>query len=358
MAEEQDKSQKTEDPTERKLSEAHKRGEVAKSTEVTALISLIMGTLVFAFYAGDMATGLRLSLAPFFGEAHTRAFEAADMASMYREILGVISAAIILPMALVVFGGVLGNLIQHKPIWTADRMKPKLSKISPKQGIKRLFGVMSLVNFAKSVAKLSLVAAIVVMVMWPERDQLALVTSVDPSLILPIIQSLGLQILGAVVAVLTVIAILDFAYQKYHFFTSQRMTKQEVKDEFKQSDGDPKIKAKLAQIRAERSRGRMMAAVPDATVVIMNPTHYAVALKYESEDMQAPVCVAKGIDAVALRIRDMAEENDVSVVENPPLARALYATVELDEEIPSDHFKAVAEVIGFVMRLKSEKRAW
>lgn len=352
MAEEKDKSQKTEDATDRKLSEAHKKGEVAKSTEVTALFSLIMGTLVFAFYAGDMATKLRISLSRFFEQAHTRSFEAVDMVSLAREIMGIMSYAIIVPLFLILFGGVVGNLVQHKPVFTAEKMKPKFSKISPMKGIKRLFGMPSLVNFLRAVAKLVLVSAIVIAVMWPERDQLAFVTSVEPTLILPIVQSLGIQILSAVIGVLTILAILDFAYQKYNFMQNQKMTKQEVKDEFKQSDGDPKIKAKLAQIRAERSRTRMMAAVPDATVVIMNPTHFAVALKYESDDMAAPVCVAKGVDAVALRIRETAEEHDVPIIENPPLARALHASVELEEEIPPDHFKAVAEVIGYVMRLK------
>lgn len=278
------------------------------------------------------------------------------MVSMVHEILGIMVAALAIPLALILFGGLAGNLVQHRPVFTAEKMKPKFSKISPLQGVKRMFGMPSIVNFLRAVAKLLLVSAIVVAVMWPERDQLALITSVDPSLILPVIHSLGLQILSAVIGILTILAIIDFTYQKYNFMVNQRMTKQEVKDEFKQSEGDPKIKAKLAQIRAERSRTRMMAAVPDATVVIMNPTHFAVALKYESDEMSTPVCVAKGIDAVALRIRETAEDNEVPVVENPPLARALFASVELEEEIPSDHFKAVAEVIGFVMRLKRNRR--
>lgn len=355
MAEQPDKSQKTEDPTDKKLADAQKKGEVAKSTEVTVLFSLIMGTLVFAFYAGDMATTLRVSLQVFIEQAHTRSFEAGDVKSMVREVIGIVVVAITIPMAFSLFGGLAGNLVQHKPVFTAEKMKPKASKISPLAGVKRLFGMPSWVNFSRAVAKLVLVAAIVVSIMWPERDQIALVTTVNPSLILPVVQALGLQILSAVIGVLTILAILDFTYQKYNFMQQQKMSKQEIKDEYKQADGDPKIKAKLAQIRAERQRTRMMAAVPDATVVIMNPTHFAVALKYESDDMSAPICVAKGIDEVALRIRGMAEEHDVPVLENPPLARALYASVELDDEIPAEHFKAVAEVIGYVMRLKRKK---
>jgi flagellar biosynthetic protein FlhB len=161
----------------------------------------------------------------------------------------------------------------------------------------------------------------------------------------------------AALAVLAVIAGGDYFVQRYRFIKRHRMSKQEVKEEFRQTEGDPAVKAKIKQIRTERARRRMMAQVPDATVVIMNPTHFAVALKYESGEMAAPVCVAKGVDALALRIRDVAEENDVPVIENPPLARALYASVDLDEAVPPEHFKAVAQVIGYVMRLTGKIKA-
>jgi flagellar biosynthetic protein FlhB len=164
------------------------------------------------------------------------------------------------------------------------------------------------------------------------------------------------QLVVGTVAVMTVIALLDFAYQKYTFMKEQKMTKQKVKDEHKhkQSEGDPQVKARIRQLRAQRARQRMMAEVPDADVVVTNPSHYAVALKYNMEEMPAPKLVAKGMDFVAFRIREVAEENDIPIIENPPLARALYASVELDEEIPPEHYKAVGEVIGYVMRLRGE----
>jgi flagellar biosynthetic protein FlhB len=165
-----------------------------------------------------------------------------------------------------------------------------------------------------------------------------------------------LKLLGAVVAVMIVVAALDFAYQRFKWRQRQRMSIRELKEEFKQQEGSPEIKAKVRQIRRERARRRMMSEVPNATVVVTNPTHFAVALKYES-GMAAPVCVAKGIDAVALRIRAVAEAAGVTVVENPPLARVLHATVDLDEEIPPEHYKAVAQIIGYVMGLKS-RRGW
>jgi len=167
---------------------------------------------------------------------------------------------------------------------------------------------------------------------------------------------MGLKIFGAVLAVVTVIALADYVYQRQRWWNRLKMTVQEVRDEYKQMEGDPKIKGRIRSIRNERSRRRMMSSVPKATVVITNPTHFAVALKYDST-MSAPECLAKGADDIALKIREIAKQHNVPIVENPPLARALYASVDVDETIPTEHFKAVAQVIGFVMRLK-DKKAW
>jgi len=192
--------------------------------------------------------------------------------------------------------------------------------------------------------------------MWPERDRLDTIITADPSMIMPVFQEMGIKIIIGTLAVITVVAGLDFMYQRNKWWEKQKMTIKEVRDEYKQMEGDPKVKAKIRQLRAERGRKRMMAAVPDASVIITNPTHYAVALKYE-QGMGAPVCLAKGIDAVALKIREIAGENEIPIVENPPLARALHATVEIEEEIPAEHFKAVAQVIGYVMQLR-KSRSW
>jgi flagellar biosynthetic protein FlhB len=153
---------------------------------------------------------------------------------------------------------------------------------------------------------------------------------------------------------MTVIAVLDLIYQKSKHAKEMRMSLQEIKDEHKQSEGDPQIKARIREIRAERSQNRMMASVPDADVVITNPTHYSIALEYKMEHMAAPKLVAKGVDHLAFRIREIAEENNIPIIENAPLARALYAAVEIDQEIPTEHFTAVAEVIGFVMRMRNK----
>jgi flagellar biosynthetic protein FlhB len=181
-----------------------------------------------------------------------------------------------------------------------------------------------------------------------------LVPSSDFILTLDRIHMVIVMFLTGTIVVMAIIAAFDYIYQKYAFIQQMRMTKHEVKDENKQSEGDPLVKARIRQLRSERARQRMMAAVPDADVVVTNPTHYAVALNYNIEAMQAPILVAKGMDNIALRIREVADENDVPIVENAPLARALFAAVEIDEEIPMEHYQAVAEVIGYVMRLRGE----
>ena len=192
--------------------------------------------------------------------------------------------------------------------------------------------------------------------MWPHRDEAEVMVFADTNIILEEARILILQLLAAVLAVMTVVAAADFIYQRNKWFNKQKMSLREVKEEYKQTEGDPQVKGKIRQLRMERSRKRMMAAVPQATVVVTNPTHYAVALKYE-EGMGAPLCLAKGTDAVALKIRELAKESDIPVVENPPLARALYATVEIDQEVPEEHYKAVAEVIGFVFRMR-KRASW
>jgi len=218
-------------------------------------------------------------------------------------------------------------------------------------GAKRLFSKQALANFVKGLAKLGLIGALMGWLLWPERHRLDALVMTDVAALMDLTRTLSIKLLGAVVGVLAIIAALDYLFQYRTWFQRQKMSLREMKEEFKHSEGDPTVKARIRQIRVERSRKRMMAAVPKASVVITNPTHYAVALQYD-RGMNAPLCVAKGIDGLALRIREVAREHGVPVVENPPLARALHATVEIDREIPAEHYKAVAEVIGYVMRLR------
>ena len=352
MSEQQDQSQKTEEPTEKKLRDAHKRGEVVKSQEVSNWFVLAAGAVLIGLLGPKMMTDMSGLLAQFLAQPHQMSAEGRALPAALSDLMEQLLGMMVLPLGVILLAAIGGNIIQHQPVFTGDRMKPKLDKISPMKGFKRIFGTTALVNFAKGIAKLLIVGAVGFLIIWPQHETLAADIMKDISQFMPFVQQLSLEMMGGVLAVLSVIAGLDFVYQKYDFMKRQKMTKQEIKDEHKQAEGDPHIRAKLRQIRMERGRQRMMAAVPDATVVIANPTHYAVALKYEMGQSSAPVCVAKGVDDVALRIRRVAEEHDVAVIENPPLARSLYGLMEIDDQIPPEQYKAVAEVISFVMRQK------
>ena len=244
-----------------------------------------------------------------------------------------IVAAFAVPILLLALAAIAGNMVQHRLVWSAESLKPKLSKISLAGGAKRLFSKLALAISLKGLLKLALLGAIMTVLLWPKRYELIGLVAMDPAVVLPLTRSLSLEVLGAVVAVLAIIAAADYLFQYRHWYERQKMSLREMKEEFKQTEGDPAIKAKIRQLRQARSRKRMMAAVPKASVIITNPTHYAIALQYD-RGMNAPLCVAKGIDGIALKIREVAAAHDIPVVENPPLARALHATVEIDEEVP------------------------
>lgn len=353
MADEPDESEKTEEPSQKKLDDAHKKGDVAKSQEVTVWFGIVSMTLALLMLPEVMMDGLARSLRGFIEKPHLIPADGEHLRELFFSLGGALLVVLALPFLLFAIGGVVGNLVQHQLVFSVEQMKPKLSKISPIAGVKRLFSATSLVNFAKGIAKLIVTAFAMALVVWPEYGRLIDSVTLDPAAILPIVKLMSLKMFAIVVIILGFIAAADFAYQKSKWLKKQRMTIKEVRDEYKQMEGDPAVRAKLRQLRADRGRQRMMQAVPDASVIVTNPTHYAVALKYE-QGMNAPVCVAKGADNVALRIRELATEHDVPIVENPPLARALHATVEIDDQIPAEHYKAVAEVIGYVLSLRDK----
>ena len=350
-----EQSSKTEDPSQKKLEDAHKKGDVAKSQEVTTWFMLAGSALMFALMAGPTASALTQSLGGLLANADLYEVGGSAFGAFFSQLAGTILVVSLIPMIVLAGFAVAGNLVQHQPLLSVHPITPKLSKISPIAGFKRLFSSEALVNFAKGLVKLAVISAVLWFVVQPDISRLETLVTAEPSMILPMFQEMGLRIFGAVVAVVTIIAVADLVYQRNRWWNKQKMTVQETRDEYKQMEGDPKVKGRIRAIRNERSRQRMMASVPDATVVITNPTHFAVALKYDSS-MNAPVCLAKGADGVALRIRELAKEHDVPIVENPPLARALFASVDIDQTIPAEHFKAVAQVIGFIMQLKRKPR--
>jgi len=351
MAEGSDDSEKTEEPSAKRLEEALKRGDVVKSQEVNTWFIIGGATLVLMVFSGGMSESLTTTMRGLIGNAHQIRMDGPALPGLFQKIGIELIAAIAIPFLVLLLAAIGGNMVQHKLVWTYETLAPKFSKISPLAGLKRLFSKQSLANFAKGVIKLAVVGAVLTALMWPERTRMEGLVTTDVAALLPFIKVLAVKLMGAVVAMLAIVAAADYLFQYKQWHERQKMSLQELKEEYKNTEGDPHVKGRLKQLRQVRMKKRMMAAVPKATVIITNPTHYAVALQYE-RGMDAPVCVAKGMDALALKIREIAGEHSIPIVENPPLARALHAIVEIDEEIPAEHYKAVAEVIGYVMKLR------
>ena len=352
MSDTQDDSQKTEEPTARKLSEARKKGQVAQSKEVTNLASFVGLTFLVATLGPYMALQLHGSLAVVMEQAALADIDAGSAGEILMDVTADALIALAPAFAIFVVLALAANLGQTGILFTTQPITPKIEKISPLAGFKRLFSLKSLVEFIKGVIKLAIVAWIAYYLMAPELDRAEQLMDMDVIDVLAEIYWLVIRLMIGVVAFMLVVAVADYVYQRFEYMKQLRMSRQEIRDEHKQSEGDPQVKARLRQIRMDRARRRMMAAVPTADVVVTNPTHFSVALRYDSETMAAPSVVAKGVDTVAFRIRELAKQHDVPIVENPPLARALFAGVEIDQQVPEAHFKAVAQVISYVYRLK------
>ncbi len=351
MAGEDDTSDKTEDPTQKRLDEALERGDVVKSQELNTWFVIAAATLVLTTFSDSIGTGVMVPLRNLIANSWMIHTDGAGLLALGRSLAYAVVVAIGLPIFMLMLAALAGNLLQHRMVWSGEPLKPTLSKISPFSGAKRLFGKQAAVNFAKGIFKLVLLGTVMVMILWPERRRLDSMLHLDPGAVLGVTLSLTNHLMGSVVALLALVAIGDYLFQYRQWYERQKMSVQEVKEEFKQSEGDPHIKGRIRQLRQQRMKKRMMAAVPKASVIITNPTHYSVALAYE-RGMSAPICVAKGVDNIAFKIREVARAHDIPIVENVPLARALYATVEIDDEIPVEHYHAVAEIIGYVMGLR------
>ena len=351
MADENDSSDKTEDPTQKRLDDAHDRGDVAKSQEINTWFVIAGATLLLSTFSGSIGGGILVPMRNLIANSWMIRSDGPGLLALTASLEYAVVAAIGVPLLMLAIAAIIGNVVQHRLVWSGEALKPKLSKISPASGAKRIFGKQAAANFAKGIFKVTALGAVMTAILWPERHRLESMVRLDPSAILGTTTTLTQHLMGAVVAMLAVVAIADYLFQYRQWFERQKMSLQEMKEEFKQSEGDPHIKARIRQLRQARMKKRMMAAVPEASVIITNPTHYSVALSYE-RGMSAPVCVAKGADNIAFKIREVAQQHGIPIVENVPLARALYATVEIDEEIPVEHYHAVAEIIGYVMGLR------
>lgn len=347
-------TEKSEDPTAKRLEDAIKRGEVAKSQEVNTWFLLLGATLAFFMLGGPSANKLAIAFRDILGNLHV----ATDPSLVMRAILrmcGQVLFAVAPILGILVLAAAAGNMVQHRLLWTTEPLAPKLNRISLIAGAKRIFSKHALVQFVKGLLKLAIVGSVIYVIGSSEVERMGLLINGELTLSLNVTFALALKIMAAVTAIMAIVAAADYLWQRHSWYERLRMSVRDVRQEYKEQEGDPTIKAKLRQIRQSRSRKRMMSEVPDATVVVMNPTHFAVALKYE-QGMGAPICVAKGQDNIALKIREIAYRHAVPVVQNPPLARALFKAVELDQEVPVEHYKAVAELIGYVMKLRNSKQ--
>ena len=358
MAEgEQDKESKTEDATPKRLQEAHDKGQVATSREVGNALAIMTGTIVIVVMGADVATQLMTTMRGFIERPEAFPLGPEETFSLFWATSVEIAFAVVPVLGLMLLVAVAGPVLQHGLLFSAESIKPKWSKLSPMMGLKRIFSARGTVELVKNLLKMAIVGTVSVMAVAPSLTGIDLWVGQGIEDILSTTMWLTIRLLIGVTAAMIMIAILDYAYQLWEHHKSMRMTKQEVRDEGKQQEGDPHVKSKIRALRVQRARRRMMAAVPEADVVVTNPTHFAVALKYDQDRMAAPRLVAKGADQVALRIREVAREHGVPLVENPPLARALFAGVELDQEIPEEHYRAVAQIISYVMKLKARKPA-
>ena len=354
MSDTSDAASRTEEPTARKLEQAREKGDVVKTQDLPQLASFAAAAGALVVFGGWMSRNLAVGLMPFLEHPDSIRLQGGGSIEVARHALFAAAPTLAIVLGAAALAGFGGHVIQTGILWSPQRLNLDFNKVSPLAGFKKLFGVDALVHFGKSLLKVILVGLIAWMVVNPHLIEMRQLAAADPAAILPYSVGLLEKLAFAIGAFMLTITGFDWFWQRQRFMIRQRMTKEEVKEDFKQTEGDPHVKGRQKALRIQRARRRMMAAVPTATVVVMNPTHYAVALKYEEGAGAAPQCVAKGADAVALRIRATAEAAGVPIIEDPPLARALYAAVDLDDFIPLAHYEAVAKIIGFIMTGKKK----
>lgn len=350
----QDDSQKTEDPTHKRLEDAVKKGQVVFSREVTSFLMLFILALMIGNLLPHMMRKIAGEMTGFISNSSDYHIDSGNIMTLSIEVVKGFFGVMLFPLMFLILAAFFSALAQHGWIISAESLKPQISRVSPLSGLGKLFSARSLIEFLKGIAKISLIGVIAYTAVEPALPEFEQLYTHSALGVMIFLGKLSLRIMIGVCVFMFFVAVLDFIYQRYEYMKNMRMSKQEIKEEFKQTEGNPEVRSKLREIRRARANKRMMAAVPEADAVITNPTHYSVALKYDADSGAAPIVVAKGQDHVALKIREIARENDVPIVENPPLARALFASVEIDEEIPVTHYNAVAEVIRYVYKLKGK----
>ncbi|MGE6742147.1 flagellar biosynthesis protein FlhB [Allorhizobium pseudoryzae] len=353
----EDKDSKTESPSHKKLSDAAEKGNVPFSKEVTLFASSLSFYFFMLFFLPNGIAKLGEALKDIIEKPDQWQLEnASDVVSLAVRI-GWDSAAFLLPVMLLfaVFG--LGSsFAQNMPSFVLERVRPQMNRVSPMKGFERIFSVQGMVEFAKSIFKVAIVGVVMFFAMRSDFLHTLDAMFADPVVVPAMLYASMKKMVVVIVLATAVLATADFFWTRHHWYTQLKMTKQEVKDENKQAMGDPVVKSRQRSLMRNRARQRMMNNVPRATLIIANPTHYAVALRYVREESDAPIVVAKGTDLVALKIREIAEANQIPVFEDPPLARSMFAQVSVDSVIPPAFYKAVAELIHRVYAARTPKR--
>lgn len=349
MAEETDKDSKTEEPTEKKIQDAIEKGNIPTSREAPVLASFLAALLIGSFIITSGVGRLNLGLMHLIDNAGGFKLGNGADALLLTHALAIEAGTFLGPIiATLAVAGLAAAFLQNTPRIVGHRIKPDLSRISPGKGWKRIFGTQGLVDFLKAAFKFAAVSTVAFFQFKAGLPALLNAMFTDPSALPETILTLSMRLVGGVCVVTIVLVAVDIVWSRSHWRKNLRMSKQEIKDEYKQMEGDPIVKARQRSLARDRARNRMMNAVPGATLVVANPTHFAVALKYDSDQSAAPIVVAKGQDLIALKIRQIAEENQVPVIEDRALARSLYANTELDRMIPPEFYRPVAEIICYV----------
>jgi flagellar biosynthesis protein FlhB len=354
MAETSDLASKTEEPTEKKIRDAIEQGKIPISREASVFASMVALMVIQAFLIGQSVQELVPTLKGLLDDPNDFRLIAPADAKVLLSVVGLQAMRFLLPIVLVmIVFGLAASLLQNSPSLVLERIQPDLSRISPAQGWSRLFGAQGLADFAKAVFKLVSVSLVVGFVLRSSEVRAFEAMYADPVALPEMILTIAMRIVSAICIATIVLVAVDLAWARFHWRRELRMTKQELKDEHKQAEGDPIIKARLRSLARDRSRQRMISAASRASLVIANPTHYAIALRYQRDENPAPLVLAKGMDAIALKIREIAEENRIPVIENKALARALYEAVQVDQVIPAEFFRPIAEIIYFLQSKSS-----
>lgn len=351
MAEDSD-LEKTEDATPRRIERAREQGQVPHSRELSTFVVLITGLMVLIFMFDSVFDGMRQLM------AHGVTFTTADLTDPDKQMQRLYKAAgdmlvLLIPYFVsVAVVAIVANVMMSGWLFTADALMPKFSRLNPLSGIKRVISVQGLVEMLKALLKALLVGGIAVWVMWGDKNEVLGLISEPIESGVAHLGHLLQHTLVWVVGSLALLVLLDVPWQLYSYHKSLRMTKEEVKQEMKEAEGDPKIKARIRQLQREAARRRMMQSVPQADVIVTNPTHYAVAIRYDQATMRAPVVIAKGAFRMAEQIIATGREHRITVLRAPPFARALYFHAPLDKEIPVELFQATAEVLAYLYQLR------